>query len=189
MLLAPFYVTCLFYNPHLVPHARLLHFQVVDFEREGEAIRRGGDLSGVSGLRMTSLARSIRDMTLETELASKVSEDTNSDDDGSDGDGEEESFAFRLPGLPGAVVGGSYVPDVAAPAGHRPSEDSDTDSSSEDDEGPAVDDAEPFVVRFGTKEERKAHKAAVKEANRLKRKEKVPKHVKKRKEKIRKQTR
>ncbi len=164
---------------------------MVDFEKEGEAIRRG-DLTGVSGLHMTSLARSVRDMSLEAEHAARVagggstSDSEDDDDDGSSGG--EESFAFRLPGLPGAVIGDAYVPDVQVlvPESRSPGS-SGSSSTNEDDSYEAGD--EPFVVRFGTKEERKAHKAAVKEANRLKRKENVPKLVKKRKEKLRKATR
>lgn len=67
------------------------------------------------------------------------------------------------------------------------SDGSDGEEDDEDDRGADDDDKAPgtasFVGRLSTKAERKAHKAKVKELARDKRKAKMPKHLKKRKEK------
>ena len=104
---------------------------------------------------------------------------------------------FNLPGLPGVTMpdlSGIIIPGLAPR--HRSDSDGESDDDDDDDDDSdveEVDEMQPggaaFTVTGATKDDRKAHKAAVKEANREKRKAKVPKHVKKRKEKLRKAAR
>ena len=139
---------------------------------------RKGDLTGVTGLHMTTLRQGMGALALDEHIpddGSDASDDTEGDDD-------EGGMMFPLPGLPGVTL--PDLPPGALPTGAPVSDDSKGSDDSDDSGG-----EDDFVLAGASKEERKAHKTAVKEANRLKRQAKVPKHIKKRKEKLRKQDR
>jgi hypothetical protein len=149
-------------------------------------------LAGVTGLRLTALAKSLRELAMEESLA-KDGEGSWSSSEEDEEPESSDAVAFKLPGLPGVDISAisGMIPGLKR---EIPLSTASTDSSSEEssdgcEESNADDKDGAFVGKLATKEERRAHKAAVKEENREKRKNKVPKHVKKRKEKLRKATR
>jgi hypothetical protein len=160
--------------------------QVVDFEREGEMLRRG-DTAGMTGLHLT---------TVQARVALATMSDVDSDSGSDSESGGDESKRREV----GAVVrssggdGGERADGSPAvgPAGSGSDSDSDGEGGESGDgdgdgDGDGAGEARPaFVVRTSTKEERKAHKNEVKQLQREKRQEKIPKHIKKRKEKLRK---
>lgn len=100
--------------------------------------------------------------------------------------GDDSHILYR------SVTGMNAKLSTAKSAGLAANEDENSDSS-DDDENSNFDESEDasealstnvICVRNMTKEEKKLHKLKVKEENREKRTNKVPKHVKKRKEKL-----
>ena len=172
--------------------------EVVDFEREGDLLRRG-ETSQVTGLHLTTLGESFlkQQQRLRGDGVGDHDGDDASDSSDEEIDGEllariESNEKARATGL--WVPSGSAAPRAAAAeaaaggAGARVGGSADDGSSDSDDSDDSEGDdrAPQFVGSAVSKEERKAHKAEVKAAAREKRKDKVPKHVKKRKDKLRK---
>lgn len=140
----------------------------------------------MSGARTVPKLLELQEECLAKDLsAGSASSSEDSSDDEVDADVLVKLACLEAPGIPAEVQQSSSYPGAAAHLHHPEVALPDGDAESEpgsDDENSSQSGSDTLEADMGDlKAGRKAHKKAVKEANRERRKHKMPKHVKKKK--------